>query len=80
MQAKTFESIQEAAAVNYNFFRARSILDWIQTHPSPPPFNVLEFVVGIPLQLLVARALPHDHPAAAGGDAPGAQGDAESHI
>ena len=57
MMAKTFEKIQLESAVNFNFLRAQIILTWVERHPSPPPFNLLNIAIGYPVSMLTRLAM-----------------------
>lgn len=54
MMAKTFDTHQEEDTINFNYLRAKIISTWVESHPAPPPFNLLTFLVWKPLLLILS--------------------------
>ena len=53
MMAKTFDKNQEEDTVNFNYLRAKIISTWVESHPAPPPFNLLTLVVWKPISMIL---------------------------
>ena len=83
MMAKTFDDITTESAVNFTYLRSRVVLEWVERHPSPPPFTLITLASRVvaaafaPCRLICAHFRQKGR---RGGDTGAEEGGRESYV